>query len=179
MMKFVNNVKISVKYFSEKNLTHFSTAANERKVCVKHIRNFLTIKDVYSITIFKQTQNKYHFNVTGIKSLAEITNAISWLERVYCRTESFDFISWNIDNITSSFNLGRHISLHNLANIVPGTSYNPERFHALYLKTDEGTIVVFQSGKINILGCKSLENIVKLWTYIRRKINAACSTVTS
>ena len=29
MMKFVNNVKISVKYFSENNLTHFSTAADE------------------------------------------------------------------------------------------------------------------------------------------------------
>ena len=178
-MKFIKNVKVSVKYLFENTLTHFANIADKRETCVKHIRNFLIIKDVYSLTIFNQPQNKYHVNVTGIKTINEVKDAICWLEQIYCKKEFFDFISCKIDNITSCFNSGRKLSLHSLANIVPGISYNPERFHALYLKTDKGTIIAFQSGKLNILGCKSLEHILELWTLIKRKLNAVHSSIIS
>ena len=146
---------------------------------MKHIRNSLVIKDVYSITVFQQTRNRYHLNVTGIKSLEEVKQTLLWLEEVYCRKELFDFISYNVDNITSTFNLARNISLHNLASTFPGISYNPEWFHALYMKTRKGTVVAFQSGKINSLGCKSLDDILQLWSLVKWKLNAVYLKVTS
>ena len=177
-MKFIKNVKISVKYFSEEPIKHLITIASDRNVYMKQIRNILIIKDIYSLTVFKQEKNKYHFNVTGIKNLGHIKQTLVWLENTYCNKKHFQYISFKTDNITSTFDTEKHIALDNLAKFVNGSSYNPERFHALYFKNCEGTVVVFRTGKVNIVGCKSLKNILSLWTFIRKKINAVCMITT-
>ena len=172
-MDFVKNVKISVICASKQPMKWFFDIANARNVYCAQKRNILSINDVYSITIFQKLQNKYHLNVTKIKTLNGISEVIKWLIKTYCDKSDFQLISHKIDNITSTFDIKQYISLHTLANIIKHSLYNPERFHAVYLKNNEGTIIVFQSGKINILGCKSLENILSLWRFIQKEINVA------
>lgn len=172
-MDFVRNVKISVIFASKQPIQWFFDIANSRNVNCVLKRNILCITDVYSITIFQKLHNKYHLNVTKIKSLNSVSEVIQWLIKTYCDKNYFQLISHKIDNITSTFDIKQYISLDTLANHIKQSSYNPERFHAVYLKNNEGTIVVFQSGKINILGCKSLENIISLWRFIQKEINVA------
>ena len=176
-MDFVKNVKISVIFASDVPVNHFFDIASTRNVSCFQKRNILIIKDIYSITIFQKSQNKYHFNVTRIKSISVISDVIKWLVETYCDKNKFQLISYHIDNITSTFDIKQEISLHNLANKIKNASYNPERFHALYLKNIIGTIVVFQTGKINIIGAKSVESITSLWAFIQKEINVALKNV--
>lgn len=176
-MEFVKNVKISVSFSSNQQMNHFFEKALARNVYCVQKRNILIIKDIYTITVFQKLQNKYHLNITGIKSIDTVSEVIIWIIRTYCDENGFKLISYKIDNITSSFDVKQYIPLHNLANTLKYASYNPERFHALYLKNNEGTIVVFQSGKINIVGCKSLENILTLWKFIQKEINVVVKNV--
>ena len=173
-MTFIKNVKISTKFLSDQPLAHFSDIAINRNVDFTHVRNILVIKDIFPITVFKQEKNRYHLNVTGIKTLNGIEEAILWLEDTYCNKTDFQLNSYNIDNITSTFDVKHRVPLHTLATVVKHSSYNPERFHALYFKSDEGTAVVFQTGKINIVGSKSVKSILSLWTFIKKKIDVAC-----
>ena len=172
-MDFVKNVKISVIFASKQPIKWFFDIANARNVYCAQKRNIFSINDIYSITIFQKLQNKYHLNVTRIKSLNDISEVIKWLIKTYCDKNNFQIISYRLDNSTAAFDIKQHISLHTLANSIKHSSYNPERFYAVYLKNNKGTIIVFQSGKINILGCKSLENILSLWRFIQKEINVA------
>ena len=170
-MDFVKNVKISVIFTSKEPIQWFIDIANARNVYCAQKRNILSKRDIYSITIFQKLHNKYHLNVTRIKTINNISKVIKWIIKTYCDNKYFQLISYKIDNIASTFDIKQYISLHTLANSIKHASYNPERFHAVYLKYDDGTIIVFKSGKINILGCKTLENILSLWRFIQKKIN--------
>ena len=178
-MNFVKNVKLSVKYSSSKHVTHFLEVAKSRSVKTRKVRNILVLKDKLTLILFVRSNNSYHLNITGIKDLHLVNDAIIWLENTYCNKSEFSLLSYNIDNITSSFDTFRHIPLDNLANVVSNCSYNPERFHALYSKSRDGMVIVFQTGKVNIVGCKSLKNILSLWRFIKTKIHVARSSKTS
>ena len=52
------------------------------------------------------------------------------------------------------------------------SKYNPERFHAVYFKTDKGTAVIFRSGKIDIVGAKSELGVMSLWHTLQSTIIA-------
>ena len=172
-MEFIKNLKISAIFSSELPITHFYNLASDRNVSYITKRNILVIKDVLSITVFKKKQNQYHLNITGIKCINDLDKTLVWVTKTYCVKPDFRLISSNIDNITSSFDVKQNLSLHALASTINKSSYNPERFHALYFKHNKGTIVVFQSGKINIVGCKTVENILTLWRFIKQKIDVA------
>ena len=178
-MNFVKNVKLSVNYSSSKHVTHFLEVAKSRSVKTRKVRNILVLKDKLTLILFVRSNNSYHLNITGIKDLHLVNDAIIWLENTYCNKSEFSLLSYNIDNITSSFDTFRHIPLDNLANVVSNCSYNPERFHALYSKSRDGMVIVFQTGEVNIVGCKSLKNILSLWRFIKTKIHVARNRKTS
>ena len=74
------------------------------------------------------------------------------------------------------FCLGYTVSLHNLALQLRSSKYNPGRFHALYLKNEKGTAVVFSSLKIDIVGSKSESDVMTLWKLLQSTINAVQDT---
>ena len=172
-MECIKNVKISSIFKSVKPVLCFFNIAKTRKVSCEQKRNIIVIKDFYTITIFQKPKNEYHINVTRIKSLSCINKVIDWLINTYCNTHCFQLVKYQIDNITASFDLKQHICLQYLANSIKNSTYNPERFHALYIKTSNGTAIIFQSGKVNILGCSSIESVSSLWTLVQKQINAA------
>ena len=145
---------------------------NTTHKCAKTL-NILFIKDIFSITVFKKVENRYHFNISGIKTITDLDSVIEWLTKTYCNKTDFRLTSYRIDNITAAFDVKRLINLNLLATNIRHSSYNPERFHALYIKNTKGTIVVFQSGKLNIVGSKSVENVLLLWKFIKEKISVA------
>ena len=100
-MEFVKNVKISATFSSNQQMNHFFEKALARNVYCVQKRNILIIKDIYTITVFQKLQNKYHLNITGIKSTDTVSEVIIWIIRTYCDENGFKLISYKIDNITS------------------------------------------------------------------------------
>ena len=72
---------------------------------------------------------------------------------------------YKIDNISASLSLNRFISLHYLAVHSRNIRFNPERFPGGIFKFQDhrGTVIIFTSGCVNILGCKNEEQILRLW----------------
>lgn len=79
-----------------------------------------------------------------------------------------------IDNITANLNIGRKINLMEIRRKYENSSYNPERFPALFLKTETATGIIFYNGKVNIVGCKSLHQLEKSWREILEVVFPAC-----
>ena len=169
-MNNINNVKISVLSHSLTPITHFIQLARARNALTTYNRNFVVIKDVFSITVFKSISDIFHSNGTGIRSLSLTSYAIDWLKEHYCRNEDFSFLKYNIDNITASFNIGFDLHLNELAQKLHSSKYNSERFPGLHPKVRKVCAILFKSGKINILGCKTEEEVLSTWTTIQQKI---------
>ena len=171
-MHNIKNVKISLMLKSNAPFSAFVETARKRVVICKQQRNIFIIKDLFAITVFKKHNKKYHLNITGIKSPKLVPNVIKWIFTTYCSEHTFELLCCKIDNITASFNLGYTVSLSNLALQLNSSKYNPERFHAVYFKTDKGTAVIFSSGKINIVGAKSEAGVMSLWQTLQSTISA-------
>jgi TATA-box binding protein (TBP) (component of TFIID and TFIIIB) len=46
-------------------------------------------------------------------------------------------------------------------------TFNPERFAGLFIKLSGGTVIIFRTGKVNIVGCKSISDVNEIWNQIR------------
>ena len=75
-MNNINNVKISVLFHSFTPITHFVQLAGARNVSTTYNINFVVIKDVFSIIVFKSISDIFDINVTGIRSLSLTSYAI-------------------------------------------------------------------------------------------------------
>ena len=105
----ISNIKISLLFKSGCTIKHFIQKAENRRVKCVMQGNFIVIKDIFPITIFKKMSEKYHVSITGIPSFKDVEEAISWLINVYCSVESFILIKKEIDNLTATYNTGYKI----------------------------------------------------------------------
>lgn len=101
-----------------------------------------------------------HLNVTRIKSVEEIEDVKKIVSKILKRK----VIYIKIDNIMATSAMNHPISLQNLAQNQLRTiaKFNIETFPGLFLKYKEGTIILFHSGKIVIVGCRSEKDIKSL-----------------
>jgi len=70
-------------------------------------------------------------------------------------------IRFQVDNIMATFSFPHSLSLQNLAinqfhNVA---KYNCETFPGLFIKYKEGTVILFHSGKVVIVGCRREQDI--------------------
>lgn len=134
-------------------------------------------------TVFKKKlkcKSPQHVNVTNIKSLDRVPNIINQLSQVGLEANPH---STTIDNVTGLMSCERFLVKDVLANrifhrmdhvccsinhIFGGThtlsvSYNNERFPGIFLKfwrdkrSKIGTAIVFHTGKVVFVGCKSIQ----------------------
>lgn len=162
-MKEVSNIKISCVFKLPENWrTLLESISVKRKVNIRKNANIIIIKDEYVFCIFERKDKFIHFNVTKIKSYQDIFNFIFFFSREYF-TYDTKLISLKIDNITASFKLKHTLDLIKIKEIKPHCKFNPERFAGLFLKLEGGTIIIFRNGKVNLVGCKSIITIRKLW----------------
>jgi hypothetical protein len=160
----ISNIKFSVVFSLPDNWKYLlSIITNNRKKKLKISGNIVSVKDKYCMCFFMKKNKTVHINVTGVKTILEIFEFFKFFA---CHYFCYDtkLLSLKIDNYTASVNLNKKIDLLLLRKKFYNISkYNPDTFAGLFLKFEEGTFIIFKNGKINVLGCKSVSNIEKLW----------------
>jgi TATA-box binding protein (TBP) (component of TFIID and TFIIIB) len=148
------------------------------KKTFKKLHNFIVFRSSFIFTIFFKSGT---VNITGIQRLTDISQAVS----VFCQTFDIsrrDIVdSIIIDNITASGSFNRDINLRNLKEKINGgknesriksASFNPNYFPAAFCKTfGIGTILIFGSGKYNIVGAKSQLDVMEVFNLATTIIN--------
>ena len=167
----IKNIKISLKV-NEQLLNNVEKKCVIENLICKRKNNFLIIKDNFIYTLFLPSKNKTnHVNITKIPN----TNSIALATNFLSEKLNLDICegSWKIDNITATLDLGTKISILKLLNnhsqfhnYWKGTfafSYCNEKFPGLFIKVKSkeklGTIIIFSTGKVVFVGCKSVEDI--------------------
>lgn len=164
----IANVKVSIKTSPLFLDTVYKNLFSQSIVC-KQYNNFLVVKSKFTYIIFKTNKNREnHINITKIPSIKNIFEAV---ELIKVLTDC-QVTSQTIDNIIATTNHKSKISLKEVIEkkIFSAVKYNNEKFPGLFLKFEEGTAILFHSGKIVLVGCKTVKNIECLLTYITANI---------
>ena len=167
----INNVKLSVVFHSLRPVSHFIKKAISHKAVCFQKRNFLVIKDHVTLTVFKKSKIRYHLNATGIKTLQNIESTISLIIKKYCPSSYFKYLYHKVDNITATYNIGYSLPLQKIAQCLTSCNYNIERFPGLHIKSKKGGVIIFESGKVNILGYTTKEEIEDKWKTIQQTLH--------
>ena len=109
----------------------------------------------------KDTDIKQHVNIT-VRSTCKIVNAIELLKNIL-HLDTTVKIPFKIDNLTATTSLGKFVIVDKFLdatrNINEHISFNPEKFPAVFIKHKNRKVLLFRSGKINILGCRTNEEV--------------------
>ena len=157
-MAEVRNVKISLK------IKGCSLDIARKSLTIKNIQyktapNFISFSlNNYTYIYFKEPMNNKfvnHINVTKIPSVDKINDAINNLKSI-CPVQ---IVSQSVDNIIATGNLASPINIKEVINqkCFVHTKYNPEQFPGIFVKFNSGTIILFHSGKIVLVGFKRLD----------------------
>lgn len=151
----IANVKVSLKT-SKIFLDNVCDIALEKNLYCKNYKNFIVLKSKFTYIIFKSKgeQSESHINITKIPTTASILEAIEVIKSLI----ACSIISYKIDNIIATTNLQRHINLSSIASSgkFKNLKYNNEKFPGIFIKFKLGTVILFHSGKLVIVGCKSV-----------------------
>ncbi len=167
----ISNVKISIKC-AKLSLDNVSSIANANNITNSIYTNFIVLKSKFTYIIFKHKNNtgkENHINITKIKNLFDVNEAVTFFTSLF----KCAFTKITLDNISATSVLGKYIELQNILLNIPyfeielkrkninlkSVKYNNEIFPGLFLKFDIGTLIIFHSGKIVIVGCKKENDI--------------------
>ena len=155
----VNNIKCSL---------HSSKSIFEGKL---H-RNKKYTSSFGNATLIVYGHSPLLVNLTGLKSMKEVETTRKYIEVVYnvqCNDLRVDNIFYshkdclNIDMNALYYHLRQH---HNDNHVI---DYNIELFPGLYMKSKmKGlpSLILFRTGSYTIMGCKSIEILIKYKTFI-------------
>lgn len=147
----------------------------------KFFKNFFIVDDRFNFCFFKYSQHKstgkrilgkHHVNITRIRNFEEIKEAIKILAE---RTNiSISEIIHTTDNITATTKLERKIDIEKFQAYNKGLKIhlNLEKFPGLFVKRGFITLILFNSGKINFIGCNQLSVIEESCYWIKEKCHA-------
>ena len=140
---------------------------------------------VYIIFLYKKlpcitenNRNKFHCNITGIKSIAEIEKAKDHLLSLFFSHLEDIQTEIIIDSITSKFNYGKELNIHtiykNLKHLqVQNKKLNLHTFPSLKIRFKElGSVQLYSSGKCILLGQKSSKDILIIKNKLEIILNA-------
>src|SRR6266404_1122514 len=147
-------------------------------VCCAALANNVVVRGRFTFIIFKSKECKdkknnndtlSHTNITKIKNLSEVTEALDLFSSIFHRC----IINYTVDNIIATSKLNRRLNLYNISQqvntlksklnnkhiVLKFLKYNNERFPGLTLRFNIGTLLLFHSGSIVILGAKTETDI--------------------
>ncbi len=151
----IANVKVSIKT-SALVLDNVIIKCTENNLYCKNYNNFLVVKDLYTYIIFKRnSNNENHINITKIPNLDSVSNSI---QRIQDLTNCL-VLSQTIDNIIASTACKKQLNLQLISTLFSNVKYNNEKFPGLFIKFKTGTVILFHSGKIVIVGSKNEQDI--------------------
>lgn len=165
----LTNVKVSLKS-EDISLHSVLDKSIAEGYIVKRKLNFLVLRKNFVFTIFKKGKNNlHHINITKLRQVSDINIALVDLEKLNIQYINNSLV---IDNITGRLDIGEKLSIRELvynykskseylgrSNVV-SFKYNNEKFPGIFIKfKDFGTSIVFHSGKVIFIGCKSEEKL--------------------
>ena len=165
-MARISNLKISVKCHGCFSPRFLNTDSK---------RNFSVIRRKFTYIIFKvcerNQESGQHVNITKIRTFGQVKESLHELKTMLLWGEISTPI---IDNITASFDLGRHLILNSvylrLKKLYKSVRYCPQRFPGLFLKINLGSALIFSSGKVCLVGFKHIEDIEKTEQAIKKSV---------
>ncbi len=137
----------------------------------KKYHNFIVFRNSYVFIIFTRGT----VNITGIKRFEDIQDAVTNFCQTFqlTRDQISDYV---IDNVSANGDFGKRLDLIQLKNkinseegekIIASSSYNTDYFPAAFCKSYSiGTVLLFFSGKFNIVGAKSQEDVSRIYREI-------------
>lgn len=153
----IRNIKLSVKV-KRFSLHSVISILRKNKIEFSRFPNFITFNYKYTYIWFKTGGNNLnHINVTKIPKLSKINQSVSRIKNLFkCKV-----LSVVVDNIIATSDLCETVNLRSIIKkkCFHKVKYNCERFPGLFLKFSTGTIILFHSGKIVIVGCKNKNDI--------------------
>lgn|SRR5574343_23050 len=165
---FVRNIKLSVK-INKCPLDIVIKRLEEKKISFKNFGNFVSFTKKFSFVVFKPSSNGLtHINVTKVPSFGvPIEKCLKRLRKLLREK----IVSYKVDNIIATSDLHKKISLHKVSQMKTiNILYNSERFPGLFLKFGEGTTILYHSGKVVIVGCKTVKRIKKIKKWLSANI---------
>lgn len=153
-MFMVNNIKVSFK-LENLLIDNLISLLNTKNIDYKISSKYLIIRSTFTYSISK-TKNSLisHVNISKIRNFTSIDEAVYHFCNVICNDIKPKNIS--IDNITATFKYEKIIDLKTiLKKKSHPLKYNKEKFPGLFLKLDKCTLLIFHTGKVNSVGCKS------------------------
>lgn len=163
----VRNIKISVKV----GLIPLDTVTKKLQdinLAYSTYPSYVSFHDKYNYIFFRASKNQTnHVNVTRLKSEDDIPCAITILERIIGKA----IISYVIDNITATYSINQPLILDDIIHRFKNVKYNAERFPGMFIKCSEGgSAIIFHSGKIVLLGCKTTKEIWNVINYVLQRV---------
>lgn len=158
----IKNMKISIKLekislnsvvkYLECNTIDFKIRGNYLVIYHKYVYIFFKLKDL----IIR------HINVTKIPDEKSINDSILVLKTEILKGMCLNILEYKIDNLTATYDVKTELDLLTVLNKTRSSfnvKYNKEKFPGLFIKTYQGTFIVFHTGKVNLVGCKSSEHL--------------------
>lgn len=150
----------------------FKVIIKDFKRKISYIELYFTVKTCGNITSIRTGECVYiifntsgHVNICGIKYMSDIQDRVRVFLLLFSMTKCSSPINVKIDNISANGYFSRPIFqnisvIKDFANTINGSVSFPQgRFPGITVRTKFGTIIIFQSGKINVVGLKSVKSI--------------------
>lgn len=161
----INNIKLSVKI----DLTSLNIVKERliaENISYKEYPNFIVFKEVFTYTIFKHNQllGMNHVNITQVPSVEKISYSLEIIKKV----TNVKIISCKIDNIIATLKWSKTIDLLKFSHkfLHKPIKYNNQKFPGLFIKYPKGTVLVFYSGKIVVVGCSEITIIKNIFSEV-------------
>lgn len=167
----ISNIKCScIIEVSDKWKFEIKQLCDKNKLLFKERGNIVVIKPSFSICIIEKKKTcegkKYlHINVTGNRNFKVLKSNLDFMFKTLVHP-LWKVYSIAIDNICATFKFESKINLRLLHSVLKVSTLNFERFPAVFYKKYNGTFLIFESGKVNILGCKTIKDIQNSWDHI-------------
>jgi TATA-box binding protein (TBP) (component of TFIID and TFIIIB) len=153
----IANVKVSIKTTPIFLDIVLAKAIDGQFYC-KNFINFIVLKLKYTYIIFKKNKNsENHINITKIPTIADICEAIEIIREFTGALIKYK----KVDNIIATTFLNKALDLNDICKKgnFKSIKYNNEKFPGLFIKLAQGTIILFHSGKVVVVGAKTEHDI--------------------
>jgi TATA-box binding protein (TBP) (component of TFIID and TFIIIB) len=156
----------------------------DRKRIFKRHHNFIVFRNDFVFIIFFGSGT---VNITGIKSFSHITEALQTFCTTF-HTRRRHIQGLTVDNVSANGQFSHLVDLVQLKQVInqredkgdkliSSVSFNTNYFPAAFCKTFSiGTILVFNSGRFNIVGAKCQSHVLEIYTEMLSVVNSLAST---